>query len=186
MRGADRKGYPDRLGWGEAWGGSSPARSARLEAEFLRLLGAHLGSISLGRKEDDGRVARGHRTDYGAFYLLCVLSLESVEAFLGAGLGVGWIITTMSVCILGMGWWVGRRMGVVWRWVFWFGICRFDACGVVGQYSVRLVASGLASCQRCVDPVHQEDQFVGAGLSEVYSLRCRYWNSCAADARGSL
>jgi transposase len=33
------------------------------------------------------------------------------------------------------------------------GICRFDACSVVGQYSVRLVASGLASCQRCVDPL---------------------------------
>jgi transposase len=31
---------------------------------------------------------------------------------------VGCIITTMSVCILGMGWRVGRRTGVVWRWVF--------------------------------------------------------------------
>jgi hypothetical protein len=30
----------------------------------------------------------------------------------------GCIITTTSVCILGMGWRVGRRMGVVWRWVF--------------------------------------------------------------------
>ena len=27
--------------WGEAWGGSSPAKSARLEAECLRPLGAH-------------------------------------------------------------------------------------------------------------------------------------------------
>jgi len=87
VRGADRKDYADRLGWGEAWGGSSPAKSARLEAEFSRLLGAHLGRIPLGRKEDDGRVARGHRTGEEAFYLPCVLVLESVEAFLGAGLG---------------------------------------------------------------------------------------------------
>jgi hypothetical protein len=41
----------------------------------------------LGRKEDNGRVERGHRTDDEEFYLPCVLSLESVEAFLGAGLG---------------------------------------------------------------------------------------------------
>jgi hypothetical protein len=87
VRGADRKDYPDRLGWGEAWGGSSPAKSARLEAEFLRPLGAHLGRIPLGRKEYDGSVERRHRTDDEAFYLPCVLSLESVEAFLGAGLG---------------------------------------------------------------------------------------------------
>jgi hypothetical protein len=53
----------------------------------LRLLGAQLGRIPLGRKEDDGRVARGHRTDDEAFSLPCVLLLESVEAFLGAGLG---------------------------------------------------------------------------------------------------
>jgi len=45
VRGADRDDYPARLGWGEAWGGSSPAKSARLEAEFLRPLGAHLGRI---------------------------------------------------------------------------------------------------------------------------------------------
>jgi hypothetical protein len=68
--------------WGEEWGGSNPDKIARLEAEFLRSLGAHLG-----RKEYDGRKERGHRTDDEAFYLLCVLSLESVEAFLGAGLG---------------------------------------------------------------------------------------------------
>jgi hypothetical protein len=73
--------------WGEAWGGSSPAKSARLEAEFLRPLGAHLGRIPLGRKEYNGRVERRHRTDDEEFYLPCVLSLESVEAFLGAGLG---------------------------------------------------------------------------------------------------
>jgi hypothetical protein len=36
---------------------------------------------------------------------------------------------------------------------FGFGRCRFDACGVVGRYSVRMVASGLASCQRCVGPL---------------------------------
>ncbi len=117
MRGADREDSPARLGWGEAWGGSSPAKSARLEAECLRSLGAHLGRIPLGRKEHNGRVERRHRTDDEAFYLPCVLSLESVEAFLGAAWG-GCITTTMSVCILGMGWRVGRRMGVVWRWVF--------------------------------------------------------------------
>ena len=59
----------------------------------------------------------------------------------------------ISVCILGMGWRVGRRMGVVWRWVFRVRD-RFDVCSVVGQYSVRMVASGLASCQRGVDPLH--------------------------------
>jgi hypothetical protein len=53
----------------------------------LRLLGAPLGRVLLGRKEDEGRVARGHRTDEEAFYLPCVLLLASVEAFLGAGLG---------------------------------------------------------------------------------------------------
>jgi hypothetical protein len=105
------------LGWGKAWGGSSPATRARSEAECLRLLGAPLGRVLLGRKEDEGRVARGHRTDEEAFYLPCVLLLASVEAFLGAGLG-GWMITPMSVCVLGMGWRVGRRKGVVWRWVF--------------------------------------------------------------------
>jgi len=29
--------------------------------------------------------------------------------------GLGWMV---SVCILGMGWRVGRRMRVVWRWGF--------------------------------------------------------------------
>ncbi len=32
-------------------------------------------------------VERSHRTDDEAFYLPCVLSLDSVEAFWGAGLG---------------------------------------------------------------------------------------------------
>jgi hypothetical protein len=41
----------------------------------------------LGRKAYNGRVERRHRTDDEEFYLPCVLSLESVEAFLGAGLG---------------------------------------------------------------------------------------------------
>jgi hypothetical protein len=35
----------------------------------------------------------------------------------GVRVWVGCMITTMSVFILGMGCWVGRRMGVVWRWV---------------------------------------------------------------------
>jgi hypothetical protein len=99
VRGAERDDSPARLGWGEAWGGSSPAKSARLGAECLRSLGAHLGRILLGRKEDNGRVERSHRTDDEEFYLPCVLSLESVEAFLDAGLGwllarveqVGWL-----------------------------------------------------------------------------------------------
>jgi hypothetical protein len=73
--------------WGEEWGGSNPDKIARLEAEFLRPLGARLGRIPLGRKEYNGRVERSHRTDDEEFYLPCVLSLESVEAFLGAGLG---------------------------------------------------------------------------------------------------
>jgi hypothetical protein len=73
--------------WGEEWGGSNPDKIARLEAEFLRPLGAQLGRIPLGRKEYNGRVERSHRTDDEEFYLPCVLSLESVEAFLGAGLG---------------------------------------------------------------------------------------------------
>ena len=37
---------------------------------------------------------------------------------------------------------------------WWFGVCGCDACSVIGQYRVRLVASGRSSCQRCVDPVH--------------------------------
>mgnify|MGYP006977971462 CR=1 FL=1 len=37
--------------WGEEWGGSNPDKIARLEAEYLRPLGAHLGRIPLGRKE---------------------------------------------------------------------------------------------------------------------------------------
>jgi len=87
VRGADRKDYPDRLGWGEEWGGSNPDKIARLEAEFLRPLGAQLERIPLGRKAYNGRVERSHRTDDEAFYLPCVLSLDTVEAFLGAGLG---------------------------------------------------------------------------------------------------
>jgi len=39
--------------WGEAWGGSNPDKSARLEAEYLRPLGAQLG-----RKAYNGRVER--------------------------------------------------------------------------------------------------------------------------------
>ncbi len=35
-------------------------------------------------------VERSHRTDDEAFYLPCVLSLDSVEAFWGAGLG--WLL----------------------------------------------------------------------------------------------
>ena len=58
-----------------------------MEAEYLRPLGAQLGRIPLGRKAYNGRVERSHRTDDEEFYLPCVLSLESVEAFLGAGLG---------------------------------------------------------------------------------------------------
>jgi putative transposase len=73
--------------WGEEWGGSNPDKIARLEAEFLRPLGARLGRIPLGRKEYNGRVERSHRTDDEEFYLPCVLSLDTVEAFLGAGLG---------------------------------------------------------------------------------------------------
>jgi len=37
--------------WGKQWGGSNPDKIARLEAEYLRPLGAHLGRIPLGRKE---------------------------------------------------------------------------------------------------------------------------------------
>ena len=37
--------------WGEEWGGSNPEKIARLEARFLRPLGARLGRIPLGRKE---------------------------------------------------------------------------------------------------------------------------------------
>ncbi|MFT0743910.1 helix-turn-helix domain-containing protein [Synechococcus sp. RC10B2] len=73
--------------WGEERGGSNPDKIARLEAEFLRPLGAQLGRIPLGRKEYNGRVERSHRTDDEEFYLPCVLSLDTVEAFLGAGLG---------------------------------------------------------------------------------------------------
>jgi hypothetical protein len=73
--------------WGEEWGGSNPDKIARLEAEFLRPLGARMGRIPLGRKEYNGRVERSHRTDDEEFYLPCVLSLDTVEAFLGAGLG---------------------------------------------------------------------------------------------------
>jgi hypothetical protein len=48
VRGADRKDYPARLGWGEAWGGSSPAKSARLEAEFFASVEGALGAHSVG------------------------------------------------------------------------------------------------------------------------------------------
>jgi hypothetical protein len=37
--------------WGEEGGGSNPDKIARLEARFLRPLGARLGRIPLGRKE---------------------------------------------------------------------------------------------------------------------------------------
>jgi len=73
--------------WGEEWGGSNPDKIARLEAEFLRPLGARLGRIPLGRKAYNGCVERSHRTDDEEFYLPCVLSLDTMEAFLGAGLG---------------------------------------------------------------------------------------------------
>ena len=73
--------------WGKQWGGSNPDKIARLEARFWRLLGARLGRIPLGRKEYNGRVERSHRRDDEEFYLPCVLSLDTVEAFWGAGLG---------------------------------------------------------------------------------------------------
>jgi hypothetical protein len=55
---------------------------------------------------------------------------------------VGWIITTMRVCILGMGRRVGRRMGVVWRWVF-------SGSGYVGLMPVVLLDNIVLdwSCQ---------------------------------------
>jgi hypothetical protein len=65
--------------WGEEWGGSNPGKIARLEARFLRLLGARVREKML--------VERSHRTDDEAFYLSCVLLLDRVEAFWGAGLG---------------------------------------------------------------------------------------------------
>ena len=46
-----------------------------------------MGRIPLGRKEYNGRVERSHRTDDEEFYLPCVLSLDTEEAFLRAGLG---------------------------------------------------------------------------------------------------
>jgi hypothetical protein len=85
---------------------------------FLRLLRAHLGRIPLGRKEDNGRVECSHRTDDEAFYLPCVCCRWRVWRRFWVRVWVGCIITPMSVCILGMGWRFGRRMGVVWRWVF--------------------------------------------------------------------
>jgi hypothetical protein len=77
-------------------------------------------------------VERSHRTDDEAFYLSCVLLLLSVVCVIvviclvcyrwtgwrhfGVQVWVGCMITTTSVFIWVMGWRVGRRMSVVWRW----------------------------------------------------------------------
>ena len=50
----------------------------RLEAEYLRPLGAQLGRIPLGRKGYNCRVERSHRTDDEEFYLPCVLLLDNI------------------------------------------------------------------------------------------------------------
>jgi hypothetical protein len=157
--------------WGEEWGGSNPDKIARLEAEFLRPLGAQLGRIPLGRKAYNGRVERSHRTDDEEFYLPCVLSLDTVEAFLDAGLG--WLYyynyervhsgyemagRTPYGCCVALGF-------------SGFGICRFDACSVIGQYSVRLVASRRSSCQRCVDPLQRAGKFRANSGQFAPSLR---------------
>ncbi len=66
---------------------------------------------------------------------------------------------------------------------FGFGICRFDACGVVGQYRVRLVASGRSSCQRCVGPL----QLKGVGFLRACLLAALPSSAslppCERDAR---
>jgi len=73
--------------WGEEWGGSKLDKIARLETEYLRSLGARLGHIPLGRKAYNGRVERSYQTYDEKFSLPCVLSLDTLKAFLRAGLG---------------------------------------------------------------------------------------------------
>ena len=85
MRGADGDDAPDRLGRGVGRG--EPRQDCPFGSGVLASAGGAVGAHSVGRKAYNGRVERSHRTDDEAFDLPCVLSLDTVEAFLGAGLG---------------------------------------------------------------------------------------------------
>ena len=40
-------------------------------------------------------------------------------------------------------------------WLRLWGLCGFDAGGMIGRDGVGLVACGLAGCKRCVGPLHR-------------------------------
>ena len=102
--------------WGEEWGGSNPDKIARLEAAYLRPLGARLGRIPLGRKEYNGRWNAVIGQTMRSFTCRVCCRWTRRRHFC-VRVWVVCITTTMCVCILGTGWRVGRRMGVVSRWV---------------------------------------------------------------------
>jgi len=81
------------------------------------------------------------------------------------------VLLQLRACAFGL--WDGGSDAV---WVlcgvgfFGFGICRFDACSIVGQYSVRMVASRRSSCQRCVGPLQSEEAITT--ITETITYRC--------------
>jgi len=97
-------------------------------------------------------VKRCHRRDEEAFYLPCVLSLDTVEAFLGVGLG--WLYDyTYERVHSGYGM-EGRTLDGCGVGFCGFSVCGFDAGSVIGRNGVILVACRFASCERCVGSLH--------------------------------
>lgn len=75
--------------WGDEFGGSNPAKLARLQERCFAPLGARLARIPLGRKGYNGRVERSHRTDDEEFYIPFLLRIGDTQELLRKA--AGWV-----------------------------------------------------------------------------------------------
>jgi putative transposase len=75
--------------WGEEFGGSSPAKLARLQERCYGPLGARLARIPLGKKGYNGRVERSHRSDDEEFYIPFLANIGDEQQLLQKA--AGWL-----------------------------------------------------------------------------------------------
>ena len=75
--------------WGQEFGGSNPAKLARLQERCYGPLGARLARIPLGKKGYNGRVERSHRSDDEEFYIPFLASIENQQQLLEKA--AGWL-----------------------------------------------------------------------------------------------
>ena len=73
---------PFQTDWGEELGGDHPAPIQALEQRFLRPLDGFLRRYPKGRKQDNGRVERSHRTDDEEFYRPYILKAQNTAHLL--------------------------------------------------------------------------------------------------------